>query len=204
MSKPKTAERGRQVRAPVPPPVVGRERRRPRPPRAAARRTVSVPSRNVPWRSIVATCVAVAGTCVATYLTLVHYTTAVQLTCPNTGVIDCLAVITSKQSEIFHVPVAVLGLLYFVPMIGLSLPWAWRSPRREIAYARLAMSVVGIGFVFYLLYAELFEIQKICLWCTSVHVLTFVMFVLVVTGWDDATAGWVEPEIEVEPEFEPV
>ena len=54
----------------------------------------------------------------------------------------------------------------------------------------IAMSVVGIGFAFYLVYAELFEIQKICIWCTSVHVLTFLMFVLVVTGWDDATSGW--------------
>ena len=28
----------------------------------------------------------------------------------------------------------------------------------------------------YLLYAELFAIDAICLWCTSVHVLTLVLF----------------------------
>ena len=57
-----------------------------------------------------------------------------------------------------------------------------------------AMSSVGICMVFYLVYAELFEIQKICLWCTSVHVLTFFMFIFVVTGWPDATANWVDED----------
>ncbi len=144
------------------------------------------------WRSILATLISVAGTGVATYLTLAHYSAGVPLACPDTGAINCEAVTTSAQSVVFGVPVAVLGLVFFVPMLVLSLPWAWRTPRRLVARARLAMSVVGIGFVFYLVYAELFEIQKICLWCTSVHVLTFLLFVVVVTGWDDATAGWVD------------
>ena len=39
----------------------------------------------------------------------------------------------------------------------------------------------------YLVYAELYEIGKICLWCTGVHILTFVIFVAVVTGWDEMT-----------------
>ncbi len=30
----------------------------------------------------------------------------------------------------------------------------------------------------YLLYAELFQIGSICLYCTSVHVITFLLFVL--------------------------
>jgi uncharacterized membrane protein len=40
--------------------------------------------------------------------------------------------------------------------------------------------VGGMGMVFYLLYAELFSIKAICLWCTAVHVVTFLLFVLVV------------------------
>ncbi len=124
------------------------------------------------------------------YLTAAHYDTGISLVCPNTGVINCEAVTTSPESYVFGIPVALLGLVYFVGMLALSLPWAWRSSRLEVAYARLAGGIVGIGFVFYLVYAELFEIQKICILCTTVHVLTFAMFVLVVTGWDDATAAW--------------
>jgi uncharacterized membrane protein len=106
-------------------------------------------------------------------------------------------VTTSAESVVFGIPVAVLGLVFFVPMLVLSLPWAWRTPRRYVARARLAASVVGIGFVFYLLYAELFEVHYICIWCTSVHILTFLLFVVVATGWDDATAGWQDAELAV-------
>jgi uncharacterized membrane protein len=42
------------------------------------------------------------------------------------------------------------------------------------------MVVSGIGFVLYLIYAELFEIKAICEYCTGVHVVTFALFVLVV------------------------
>ena len=56
----------------------------------------------------------------------------------------------------------------------------WQAARREIHLLRIASLVVGIGFVLYLIYAELFIIGSICLYCTSVHALTFVLFVLTV------------------------
>ena len=40
--------------------------------------------------------------------------------------------------------------------------------------------MVGVLFVFYLVWAELFQIDAICLWCTVVHALTLVLFGLVV------------------------
>jgi uncharacterized membrane protein len=46
----------------------------------------------------------------------------------------------------------------------------------------------GMGFVIYLVYAELFTIKKICLWCTGVHVVTFFLFVLVVSSFPAMTA----------------
>jgi uncharacterized membrane protein len=45
-----------------------------------------------------------------------------------------------------------------------------------------------MGFVIYLIYAELFLINAICLECTSVHILTFILFVLVLGG--TAELGW--------------
>lgn len=35
-----------------------------------------------------------------------------------------------------------------------------------------------MGFVVYLVSAELFEVGAICLWCTGVHVIMFVIFCL--------------------------
>ena len=42
----------------------------------------------------------------------------------------------------------------------------------------------GMLFVLWLLYAELFVIRALCLWCTAMHILTFALFVLVILfGW---------------------
>lgn len=126
------------------------------------------------------------GLGVSTYLTLAHYNPAVTLVCSSTGAINCEKVTTSPQSMVFGIPVAVLGLVFFVAMLALNVPATWRSGLPSIAAARLGLAVSGIGFVFYLLYSELFSIHAICLWCSSVHVITFVIFCLVVTGWEEA------------------
>jgi uncharacterized membrane protein len=149
------------------------------------------------WRRVLTPLVALAGLGVSTYLTLAHYSAAVTIACPETGVVNCEKVTTSAQSMVFGIPVAVLGLAFFVAMFVLCLPFAWRSPRRIVPWARLASSVVGVGFISYLVYAELYEIHAICLWCTSVHVLTFILFVAIVTGWEEATEPWYEEEVLV-------
>ncbi len=128
---------------------------------------------------------SIAGLGIATGLTLAHYTTAVSLSCPNTGVISCSAVTTSAESVLLGIPVAVLGLPFFVAMIVLSVPALWRSPHRLVAPVRLGVAAIGIGFVCYLLYAELYEVGKVCLWCTGVHILTLVIFIAVVSGWSE-------------------
>ena len=135
------------------------------------------------WQPIVTMVLSLTGLGVSIYLTITHFDTRIALSCPaGGGLINCEKVTTSPQSYVFGIPVAVLGLAYFVPMLGLSLPWAWRSADRRIHLARLALAVVGIGMVIYLVIAELLIIKNICLWCTSVHVLTFILFVIVVTA----------------------
>ncbi len=80
----------------------------------------------------------------------------------------------------FGIPVAPLGLAYFVGMIPLNLPVAWRSADPRIKIGRLVYGLAGIGFVCYLVYAEAVIIKKICLWCTGVHITTLVLFVVTV------------------------
>ena len=137
-------------------------------------------------RKVAMLVLALGGLGVSTYLTIAHYDHHLSLVCPATTTINCETVTTSAQSIVFGVPVSDLGLAFFVGMVALSLPVAWRVRTPVVPVARLASVVVGIGFVFYLLYSELFTIHAICLWCTSVHVLTFILFVLTVTGWDEA------------------
>lgn len=188
MPKPPTVARGRRIATP-PPPLTARRGFHLRVPRRLAAPGGADPLRpKISARLAIVLASSIAGLGIATYLTLAHYTTVVPLTCPNSGAISCFAVTTSAESVLFGVPVAVLGLPFFVAMIVFSLPGVWRSRSPFVAPARLALAVAGIGFVCYLLYAELYEVGKICLWCTGVHILTLVIFVAVVTGWDETTA----------------
>ncbi|HWE70865.1 MAG TPA: vitamin K epoxide reductase family protein [Acidimicrobiales bacterium] len=135
------------------------------------------------WQPIVTLLLSLMGLGVSIYLTITHFDTHITLSCPaGGGIVNCEKVTTSRQSYVFGIPVATLGLAYFLPMIALSLPRAWRSADRRIHLARLALSVVGVGMIIYLVIAELFIIKNICLWCTSVHVLTFILFVIIVTA----------------------
>jgi uncharacterized membrane protein len=133
------------------------------------------------WFQLTTLGLSVAGLGVSIYLTIVHYTSTSLLVCSAKGTIDCEKVITSPQSMVFGVlPVAVLGLAFYVFMVAINTPWAWRSPHPLIWWARLGGIITGIGFVLYLLYAEFIQIGNVCLWCTSVHAITFVLFVMLI------------------------
>jgi uncharacterized membrane protein len=130
------------------------------------------------WASLV---LSLAGLGVSIYLTIAHYTSTSILACSNKGFIDCAKVTTSSQSMVFGVlPVAVLGLAFYVFMVAVNSPWGWRLRVPLVWWARLGSVVVGIGFVLYLIYAEVIQIGNICLWCTSVHAITFLLFGLLV------------------------
>jgi uncharacterized membrane protein len=131
------------------------------------------------WMQAATFALALAGLGVSIYLTIAHFTESTLAGCSETkGLVNCTKVTTSAQSYVFGIPVAVLGLAFYVFAVAIMSPWAWRAARREIHLLRIASLVAGIGFVLYLLYAELFIIGSICLYCTSVHVITFVLFVL--------------------------
>ncbi len=135
------------------------------------------------WFQLVTWALAIAGLGVSTYLTITHYDSSIPLACSDTGTINCALVTHSAESMVFGVfPVAVLGLAFYVFMAAATSPWAWRLKFPALTWIRVASVVVGIGFVLYLVYTELFTLDAICLWCTSVHALTFLLFILIVGG----------------------
>lgn len=135
-----------------------------------------------PWLPLASLVLAVAGLAVSVYLTIEHFTSSTTLACPDTGALNCLKVTTSQQSTVFGIPVAVLGLVYFAAMLVASLPALWSSRQPAIRYGRLALASIGVLFVFYLVFAELFTLHAVCLWCTAVHVLAVGLFGLAAIG----------------------
>jgi uncharacterized membrane protein len=150
-------------------------------------------TRAVPlWFQLTTWLLALAGLGVSIYLTIAHYVSPALLICSEKGLVNCAAVTTSPESVVFGIfPVAVLGLAFYVLMAAITSPWAWRAPWPVIRWVRLGSVAVGMVFVLYLIYTELITLNAICLWCTSVHVITFLLFGLIVFS---AAAGYGLPE----------
>ena len=133
----------------------------------------------LPWTGLG---LSMAGIIDTIYLTSAHYAEKVTLACPHIGVLNCQKVTTSSYSMLFGVPLAVLGLLFFVTMLPLQLPAAWRSNWRWLRLGRLAIASSGVLMIFWLIYVELFRLNAICPYCTVVHILTAALFGLTAYG----------------------
>ncbi len=103
---------------------------------------------------------ATIGLGLASYLTYVHYA-GIKPAC--TAGESCTKVQTSTYSELAGVPVALIGLIGYVVILGSLLVPETETTR----FATVAFTVVGFGFSCYLTYRELFSIHAICEWCVS-------------------------------------
>lgn len=142
--------------------------------RASAPSTAKA-NHTLPTRPASRTALVVAGIglLASAYLTVEHFAGTRALACPESATINCAKVTTSQWSHIAGVPVAVLGLVYYVVMFALLLPPAWAESRLDPA--RIAGAVLGVAMVVYLIWVELFRVDAICLWCTAVHLCTIVL-----------------------------
>ncbi|MEO6885556.1 MAG: vitamin K epoxide reductase family protein [Jatrophihabitantaceae bacterium] len=117
--------------------------------------------------------VSLVGLAASGYLTYEHFTSSTTFACPESATINCAKVTTSQWSHVAGIPVAVLGLVFFVAMTVLCWPGLWRV--RALDLLRVAGAVVGVLSALYLLWIELFRVDAICLWCTAVHICTVLL-----------------------------
>jgi uncharacterized membrane protein len=115
---------------------------------------------------------AVLGAAVASYLTVVHYTHTSPI-CTSGG---CEKVQKSSYAELAGVPVALLGLVAYLALIGTA---AVRGVNAALAGAVVAL--VGVAFSGYLLWAQLARIHALCQWCVGNDVIVAVAALLCVT-----------------------
>ena len=123
---------------------------------------------------------SLVGAGIAIYLTGVHYEN-VPLICSSRGVVDCARVLSSAYSVIpgTTIPITLPGLGWCIlsaalAIIGLRL--AWRQ--RWLSAAQLLWSLVGMLTVLYLVYVEIVRLHTICAWCTALHALILLMFLI--------------------------
>lgn len=119
---------------------------------------------------------AAIGLGVATYLTYIHYA-GINPAC--TAGQSCVKVQTSVWSKVDGVPVALLGLIGYIGILGTLLA----PDREETRVMTLGLSVIGVGFSAYLTYRELFSIHAICEWCVSSAVILTLLLIGAVTRY---------------------
>ncbi|GGT54216.1 vitamin K epoxide reductase family protein [Actinomadura citrea] len=130
------------------------------------------------WLQITAWVLTLAGFGISVYLTISHYDEGA-LVCSASRTVDCHAVTTSEYSTLAGIPMPLYGLAFFVAFAALMTPWALRSTWPPLRWGRVASVAVGVLFVVYLVTVELALLHKICLWCTGVHAVTVLLFLLV-------------------------
>jgi uncharacterized membrane protein len=106
----------------------------------------------------------VLGIGIAGYLVYIHYA-GIEPICNIAH--GCHKVQTSKYADLAGVPVALLGLIGYVTILGALLAGGGDGPRMVAALVALS----GFGFSAYLTYRELFTINAICQWCVGSAIL---------------------------------
>jgi len=111
-------------------------------------------------RAIVRTSVALAlaGAAIAGYLTYTHYADET-IACPTGG---CETVQASSYALVAGVPVALLGLLGYVLILGAL--WLPRDTGRLLVFAA---ALAGAIFSVYLVGVQAFELDAFCAWCLA-------------------------------------
>jgi uncharacterized membrane protein len=147
------------------------------------------------------------GVAIAIYLTSVHYEN-VPLVCSASGLINCTRVLSSPYSVVpgTSLPITLPGLGWGVVSAALAIVGLFAATglwQRRIRMAQFAWALAGLLVVLYLVYVEIVRLHTICAWCTALHVLILLMFLITLLQLQSLPSAFVA-ELETEGEEEVV
>ncbi len=130
------------------------------------------------WPRVIAIVIAVFGIGVAGYMSWAELT-GNETVCTDSGPIDCAAVQESAYASMFGFPVALMGMLGYVAILGVLV----LEDQLEIVatYGRtwvVVMTLFGVMFQFYLTYVEAAVLEKWCQWCIMSFFAITTLFVI--------------------------
>ena len=110
---------------------------------------------------------------VSLYLAITHYM-GYAVPCDITH--GCEDVLNSKYSSVFGIPLSVLGVVYYIGIIGAALLANHYSIWRKLLAFLLGVGAIG-ALVF--LFIQIFILHRICQYCLAVDFTTIILFL-----WD--------------------
>jgi uncharacterized membrane protein len=103
---------------------------------------------------------------------------------------ECNIVQSSPYARILNVPVAILGTMFYLAVLGISLLIyldRWRLARWA-PIMLLGLTLGGVLFSIYLTALELFVINAVCAWCLSSAVITTLLLLVSVNAFTKPTS----------------
>ena len=86
---------------------------------------------------------------------------------------NCDLVINSAYGKVFGIPLSLLGAFYFIWLLAFYIV----DYRNDFIIA--GTNIIGILSVVNFVYLEFFVLDHFCLYCTSVHIIVILIFLLV-------------------------
>ena len=137
------------------------------------------------WMMLVGGAVGLAAAIILTidkvkFLTAEAAGESTALNCDLNAFVSCGGVINTDQASAFGFPNPIIGIVGFTVVLtlgvllasGVRLPgWIWAGLQVGVLF--------GIGFVTWLQYQSIYEIEKLCPWCMVVWTMMIPLFVLV-------------------------
>ncbi len=106
---------------------------------------------------------ALAGLLISLYLASTKLAGEIPVCGPIRG---CETVNTSPYSELLGIPVALFGAGFSVVLLGAAIRW-WRAGDVLALRVAYALGLIGVIFVAYLTYLEIFVVGAVCIWCVG-------------------------------------
>lgn len=130
-------------------------------------------------RVVITILLALLGLVDSIYLLTIHWSW-LQAICLGVG--ECEVVNASIYSELLGIPVAMLGALAYLSIIGTCI-LNWRRVSEDYAArVQFFIATVGVAFSAYLTYIELFVLRAICPWCMLSAIL--ITLIAALSAWE--------------------
>ncbi len=130
------------------------------------------------WLRLASIVLCVVGILVAGYMTWAELTNN-ETVCVDAGSIDCAAVQDSAYAKTLGIPVALLGLLGYVAILGVLV--LEDQVALFAAYGRtlvVGFALFGVIFQTYLTYVEAAVLEKWCQWCVASYIIITALLII--------------------------
>lgn len=117
------------------------------------------------------------------YLTETHLRRTALVCGAISSLSGCNIVASSSYSEIYGIPVALLGLLFYLAVITGTAFYYWHGRNKSLLRWLTAFTGAGLFFSLYLLYVQATVLKEFCQYCLISDLLTAIIFAILAVSY---------------------